>query len=178
MERWIKQADRDRQASHDFKQVQKILALEGQQTRECSAPALFRFRHDHLAHGANALRVEEHVFGAAKPDAFRAKAPGGFRIQGRFRIGAHAQAAHLIRPTHESREIARKLRFHHGDSADENLTRRTIQRNDLAGFNADAARAEILVVVIHRNAAAACNTGPAHTAGDNRRVAGHAAACG
>ena len=101
MERWIKQADRHRQASHDFKEVQKILALEGQQARECRATALFRFRHDHLAHGTNPLRVEEHVFSAAKADAFRAKAPGGFRIQRRFRIGAHTQAAHLIGPAHQ-----------------------------------------------------------------------------
>ena len=101
MQRRIEQAYRHRQPRHDFKQVQKILALERQQTRECRAPALFRFRHDHLAHRADALRVEEHVFGAAKPDAFRAEAPGGFRIQGRFRIGAHAQAADLIGPTHQ-----------------------------------------------------------------------------
>ena len=97
----IKQADRHRQPRHDFKQVQKILALERQQARECSAATLFRFRHDHLPYCANPLRVEEHMFSAAKPDAFRAEAPGGFRIQGRFRIGAHAQAAHLIGPTHE-----------------------------------------------------------------------------
>ena len=75
VERRVEQADGDRQAAHDPEQLDEIVALHGQDLGQRRAPALDGLGHDHLAHGDDALAIEEHMLGAAEPDALGAETP-------------------------------------------------------------------------------------------------------
>ena len=74
---------------------------------------------DHFADRNDALALEEHVLGAAEPDAFGAKTAGGARVERRLGVGAHLHPAHRVRPLHEDGKIAGQLGFHHRDRAGE-----------------------------------------------------------
>ena len=80
VQRRIEQPDRDRQALHDLEQLDEIRALHRQQLRQRGAAGLLVLGEDHLAHGADAGLLEEHVLGAAKADAFGAELDGGARV--------------------------------------------------------------------------------------------------
>ncbi len=60
---------------------------------------LFAGGADHLAHGKNALALEEHVLGAAKADAERAECASLASILRRVGVDAHGQGGRLRRPT-------------------------------------------------------------------------------
>ena len=74
VQRRIEQPDRHRQALHDLEQLDEIAALHRQELGERRAPRLLVVGEDHLAHRLDARLVEEHVLGAAEPDAFGAEA--------------------------------------------------------------------------------------------------------
>ena len=65
VQRRIEQPDRHRQAAHDLEQLDEIGALHRQKFGERGAARVFVARQDHLAHGADAVLVEEHMLGAA-----------------------------------------------------------------------------------------------------------------
>jgi hypothetical protein len=67
---------------------------------------------DHLAHGGDAVALEEHVLGAAEPDALGAEVAGDPRVARRIGVGAHLEAAVLVRPPHQLREalVRRRIR--------------------------------------------------------------------
>jgi hypothetical protein len=81
----------------------------------------FGVGQDHLAHGQNPLALEEHMLGAAEPDAFGAEGARHARIGRRLGIGAHLHAARGIRPFHDGGEIAREFGLQHGDRAFQHL---------------------------------------------------------
>ena len=108
MQRRIEQPDRDRQALHDREQLGEIAALHRQQLGERRAAALLVVRQDHLAHREDAVGVEEHVLGAAEPDALGAELERDARIVRRVGIGAHLELAHLVGPAHQRGELARR----------------------------------------------------------------------
>ena len=137
VQRRIEQADGDRQARHDLEQRDEILALEGQQLGQRGAAAGLVIGHDHLAHRADARRVEEHVLGAAKADALGAEFARGLGVQRGFRIGAHLQAADLVGPAHQRAEIAGQLRLDHLHRAREHLAGRAVEGDDFAGADGD-----------------------------------------
>ena len=74
VQRRIEQADGDRPAVHDLEQLDEIGALHRQQLGERGAARFLVVGEDHLAHRLDAVLVEEHVLGAAEPDAFGAEA--------------------------------------------------------------------------------------------------------
>ncbi len=98
MQRRIEQPDRDRQALHDLEQLDEVAALHRQDLGERGAARLLVVGEDHLAHREDAVGLEEHVLGAAQPDAFGAVFQRGAGIGRRIGIGAHAEAAHLVGP--------------------------------------------------------------------------------
>ena len=65
-----------------------------------------RVGQDHLAHGVDAVALEEHVLGAAEADALRAEGDRVGDLVGLVRVGADLQAAELVGPAHELREVA------------------------------------------------------------------------
>ena len=160
------------------KSSDKVVPLMRQQPCERGAAVGLVMRHDHLADGADALGVEEHVLGAAEADAFGAELAGGFGVQRGFGVGAHLHAAGLVGPDHEGAEITRERRFDHRHTADEDLTGGTVDGDDIAGMDGVAAGADGLGVVIDGQAPCPGDARPAHAARDDRGVAGHAAAGG
>ena len=178
VQRRVEQADGHRQPGHDGEQLAEILPLERQQTRQRGAAAGFGVGDDHLADRQDALRVEEHVLGAAEADAFGAELAGGFGVHRGFGVGAHAHAAVLVGPFHQGAEIAGHRRLDHRDGADEDLAGGAVQGDRLAGADELAAGGQHLAVVVDADAAGAGDAGPPHAAGDHRGVAGHAAAGG
>ena len=70
--------------------------------------ALLVFGQDHLAHRADAVLVEEHVLGAAEPDALGAEFDRGARVGRRVGIGAHFQLARARRPISSAWRIRRR----------------------------------------------------------------------
>ena len=118
------------------------------------------------------------MLGARQADAFGAELARGLGVERGFGVSAHAHAAHFVGPGHELGEVAGQARFDHGHGADEDLAGGAIERDGLAGADANAAGAEGLRAVVDGEAAGAGDAGAAHAAGDHGGVAGHAAAGG
>ena len=73
------------------------------------AARLLVLGEDHLAHGADAGLLEEHVLGAAQPDAFGAELDRGARILRRIGIDAHAESCAPDRPSPSACRIRRTV---------------------------------------------------------------------
>ena len=71
VQRRIEQPDVDREPVHGLENRLEVGALHREQLGERAPPSTFIARDDHLAHGVNAVAFEEHVLGAAQPDALR-----------------------------------------------------------------------------------------------------------
>ena len=124
------------------------------------------------------MLVEEHVLGAAEPDALGAELQCHASVARRVRIGAHAKLAQLVGPPHQGRELARERGLGHRHAADQHLTGRAVDGDDVARFERMAADGQAPGSGID-----AQRTGPgdarlAHAARDHRGVRGHAAAGG
>ena len=63
----------------------KSLRCIGSSSCQRGAPARLVVGEDHLAHGADAVLLEEHVLGAAQADAFGAEPDGDARVAGACR---------------------------------------------------------------------------------------------
>ena len=85
----------------------------GSSLASAASRSCFGIGQDHLAHRDDAVGVEEHVLGAAKPDAFGAEFARRGGVGGRVGIGAHLQGAHRIGPAHQGAEIAGQFRLAH-----------------------------------------------------------------
>jgi hypothetical protein len=104
--------------------------------RQRGAAAGLVFGQDHLAHGADALGVEEHVLGAAEADALGAELPRRLGIGGvsalvrtfSLRTGRPIPSASRNRPRAPARSSA---------TAPSNTSPvRAVERDGLAGLNA------------------------------------------
>ena len=107
----IEQANRDRQAGHLAKDADEIATLQRQQLLERFLARADAFRKNHLAHRGEPLIAKEHVLGATKPDAFRAKLSRGLRVERRVGICAHAQPPEVIGPRHQLVKIVSERRL-------------------------------------------------------------------
>src|ERR1700752_1561948 len=90
VQRGIEQPDRHRQALHDLEQLREVPTLHRQQLGERRAAALLVVGEDHLAHRTDAVAIEEHVLGAAEPDAFAAELQRNARVVRAVGVGALA----------------------------------------------------------------------------------------
>ena len=178
MQRRIEQTDRDRQALHDLEQFGEVAALHRQDLRQRRTTGLLGIGEDHLAHRENAVSLEEHVFGAAKPDPLGAELECGACIRRRIRIGAHAELAHLVGPRHQRAELAGHFRLDHLDLAEQHLAGRAIDGDDVAALQGVAGDRQGSGIVIDADRTRARDAGLAHAARHHRRMRGHAAACG
>ena len=132
VQRRIEQADGDRQASHDLEHRLEIGPLHGQDLGQRPASARLGVGADHLAHGEDAVLVEEHVLGAAQPDAFGAERAGLAGIVGGVGIGPHTQAPHLVGPAHDAAEIAGEFRLAHLDASFQDFARGAVDGDDVS----------------------------------------------
>ena len=112
-------------------------ALVRQELRERGLAALHVVGEDHLADGADALLVEEHVLGAAEPDALGAEAARGAGVERRVGVGAHLHRADVVGPGHQLAELAGERRAHGGDGALEDVAGAAVDRDDVALLERD-----------------------------------------
>ena len=178
MQRRIEQPDGHRQAAHDLEQLDEIVALHRQQLRERGAALRLVVGQDHLAHRADAVLVEEHVLGAAEPDALGAEFHRHARVVRRVGVGAHAELARLVGPAHQRRELARQLRLDHRHPAGQHLAGRAIDGDEIAGAERLAGDGHGARRIVHAQRARARDAGLAHAARHHRGMRGHAAAGG
>ena len=178
MQRRIEQPDRHRQALHDLEQLDKIRALHRQQLGECGAARFLVIGKDHLAHRANAILVEEHVLGTAKPDALGAELECDARIVRRVRVGAHTELARRVGPAHQRCELAGERRLTHRHAACKYLPGRAVDGDDVAGLERPSGDAHGARCIVDPQRASAGNARLAHAARHHGRMRGHAPARG
>ncbi len=177
VERRIEKADRHRPAFHGLEDPDEILALVGQDLRERGPALLDGLGHDHLAHRLDALRIEEHVLGAAEPDALGAEHHRLVRVLGPVRVGADAEPARLVGELHEFLVPLVALGFGRDEllPAEVHDALGAVERDVLPFAHDRAADAHLLGARIDVQRAAAHDAALAPATGHQRRVAGHAA---
>ena len=178
MQRRVEQADRHRQPGHDLEQRLEVGALHGQDLGQRPAPAGLVVGADHLAHGEDAALIEEHVLGAAQPDALGAEVARLARLAWRVGIGPDAERARRVRPLHHLCEVARQLGLTHLDAALEHLALAAVDGDDVALAQGPAGDRHGAGFVVDAQRPGAAHARPAHAPGDHGSVAGHAAARG
>ncbi len=178
MQRRIEQPDRHRQALHDLEQLDEIGALHRQQFGQRGTTGLFVLGENHLTHGADPGFLEEHVLGAAQPDALAAELDRGARVVGGVGVDANAELAEGIGPAHQRAEFAGHRRLDHRHPPGQHLAQRAVDGDDVAGLEGARADAHGAAAVIDADRAAAGDAGLAHAACDHRRMRGHATAGG
>ena len=132
VQRRIEQANGHRQSGHDLEQRFEVRALHGQHLGKRLAAAGFVVGADHLAHGENAAFLEEHMLGAAEPDALGTELP---RLAGLARgigVGAHAERSRLVGPPHDGGKVAGQLGLAHLHTALEHLALAAVDGDDVA----------------------------------------------
>jgi len=175
VQRRVEQADRHRQAGHDFEQLRKILPLHRQQFCKRGAPARLGVREDHLAHRDDALALEEHVLGAAEADSFRAETAGGARVDGVSALARtfmrRTPSAHCIRMANSP--VSSGFTIGTAPAITWPLPRRW---SECRPSSTSRRRRSWSARVVDAKRASAGNAGFAHAAGDDGGVRGHAAA--
>ena len=178
MQRRIEETDRDRAAFHRLVDLLKVLLLDGQDLVQSGFALLGRVGADHLAECGDAVRLKEHVLGAAQADALRAQLKRLARIARRIRICAHGKLLILVRPAHDAAELARNLGVHGGDDAVIDVAGGAVERNGIALMVRLAGQLKALVLLVHQDLGAAGDAAGTHAARDHGRMRGHAAAHG
>ena len=182
MQRRIKQTNGTRQAftvfDHDAENRGKVVALHGEDFRECHFPARFIFRQNHLAEIGETVRFKEHVLCAAKTNPFCAEINRGLNIERRFRICPHAQSARRVCPSHDLGKITREFGLDHIHRAREDLACGPVDRDNVARLDGAAHNREFLGIIINPDFACTGDTRRTHAARNNGGVRGHAPARG
>ena len=130
---------------------------------------------DHLAHGRDAVGLEEHMLGAAQADALGAE---GHRLLGVARgvgVGAHLEGAGRVGPAHEAGEVAGDGGLDGRDLAVIDVAGGAVQGDEVALVIDLAGHGQGLGFLVDLQLAAADDRSAAHAAGHDRRVGGHAA---
>src|SRR5271157_4098860 len=168
MQRRIEETNRHRQTLHGFEEAHEILTLKRQELHNRLAAINFLLRDNHLTHRCDALRSEEHMLRAGKPDAFGAE---GARLRGVLRavgIGAYTQSAEFICPSHELRVIliGRKVRPYGRHLPLVDPAYRTVERNPVSVLYCPAADPHILRIRVDDEGGAAEDEAFAPSAGN------------
>ena len=117
------------------------------------------------------------MLGAAQANAFGSEQAGLAGVTRHVGIGAHFQAARLIRPTHQRREGPGQLRRAHFCFASQHAPRAAVDRDNFAGTEDALANAHCSSVTVNAQRAGSRYARAAHAARDDCCVARHAAAC-
>lgn len=181
VQRGIEIADGHRAGAHDAVHGLKVALLERLDLRQCDLALLDGAGADHLADGLDAVLGEEHMLGAAQADALGAEVDRLLRVARVVGIGLNVQAAGSIGPAHETVEI---LVAGGGDGRDltgVDVAGAAVEGDPVALREAVAIDLKDFIRIADADAvviAAAGDAAGAHAAGDDGRVAGHAAAHG
>jgi hypothetical protein len=135
----IEKPDGHRQAVHDGEQFDEVGALHRQQLGQRRTSRFLVLGENHLAHRADAILLEEHMLGAAQPDALGAEFDGSLRVRRRVGVGAHFQLARGVGPPHQCAEFAGERRLAHRHLAGQHLPGRAVDGDDVAFLHRHAA---------------------------------------
>src|SRR5262249_50679945 len=113
---------------------------------------------------------EEHVLGAAEPDALGAELAGLFRIHRLVGIRAHAEAAMAIRDLHEAPEVAGQSRVLELGHAEGDDAARAVDRDTFAFLHRLAAGRQLAARRVDAQIARAHHAHASHAARDHGRV--------
>ena len=152
VQRWIEQADCDRQAVHRFEDLLEVGLLCGAQLLQSLGFLGRRVGEDHLTHNREAVRGEEHVLGAAQPDSLGAQLACVGGIFAGVGVGAHGQLAlaDRIGPGEDRVELGRRLGSSHFERTQHDLSCRAVERDDIALLDDDVADRELVAVDLDR----------------------------
>src|SRR5262249_8087086 len=139
------------------------------------ASLALRFRHDHLAHGHNAVFFKEHVLGPAQPNAFGTKLPGALRVFLRICIAAHPELTITVSPFHELRKVAPEVCLNERCLPQAPPPGRAVEVKDLVRLNPLATNPAVARPLINHQTPAACDTAFPHPTSSPRRMRRHAA---
>ena len=121
VERRVEEADGDGEPAHDGEQLDEVGPLVGQELGERRAPPGLVLGEDHLAHGDDAVALEEHVLRAAEADALGPEGARRAGVERRLGVGAHLHPPRGVGPAHQGRELAGQLGLEHPDGAEQHL---------------------------------------------------------
>ena len=175
VERRVEEADGDGLAHHGLVDLLEVLLLDGLQLGQGPLTLLGGLGDDHLPDGGDAVRLEEHVLGAAQADALGAEVLGLAGVLGGVGVGADLEVAVLVGPGHDPAELAADLGLGGVEALTVDVAGGAVQADPVALLVGLAAQGELLVGLVHDDVAAAGHAAGAHAAGHHGGVAGHAA---
>ncbi len=193
MERRIDRADRHRLPFHRLEHAVEIVALQRQQLVE-RFPALgLVVGEDHPLHDRDAAFAEEHVLGAAQPDAARAERVRELRLVRQIGVRTDAEAPVLVGPRQQRFEPPVEVRFLLVERAvhdlqnfarlrlhlrDLHFAGQPVERDEVAFLDRLAVDAELFGRLVDLQRARADDRRLAHLASDDGGVRRHAAGGG
>ena len=176
VKRRIQGAHDHRIAVHDLEEFDEVSALHGQQLGERSRARLIVFGEDHLAHVRDALRLEEHVLGAAQSDALRAERARRLGIARSLGIRAHTRLAVPVDELHELGKVARgRVGIDRGGLPGEHFARRAVNGNPVSSAQFVTVARDLAGLGIDVDIACSGHARRAHAARHDCGVRGHAA---
>ncbi len=197
MQRRVEQTHRHRQPVHRLEQLDEVALLQRQQGGQGQLAILVVVRQDQVLDLLAALLAEEHVLGAAQPDALAAVAAGAVRVVGVVRVGAHREPAAHVRVRHQpvhglhqaaldvgagvqgALEVLDHRRGQYGYLAEVDLAAGPVDGDHLALLDHPAVGGgQPAPLGVDLQLLGAADAGLAHAAGDHGRVRGLAAARG
>ena len=178
MERRVEEADGDGSALEGFVKRFEVALLHGQKFGKRLFALLDGVGDYHLTHRHDSVGLEEHMFGAAQTDAFRAESARLTGVSRGVGVGPDMERTVLVRPFHDSAEITGKFGFDGGQFAREDFAGGTVEGNPVSFVESLSAEGEHFLLFVDVDVAATGDAAGAHAAGNDRRVRGHAAANG
>ena len=132
VQRRVEQPDRDRQALHRLEQALEVLLLVREQLAQRGAAAFLVVGHDHRPHLRLAVIGHEHVLGPAQADALGAELARPHGVLRRVRVGADAEAAHLVGPLEQALEVLVHLGIDERHVLERHAALRAVDRDPVA----------------------------------------------
>ncbi len=172
----VEQADGDGATGERAQQRGEVLALRGAELLERDRLPRLVGGEQHRPHERQPVLREEHVLGAAQPDAVGTERDRDLRVRAGVRVRAHADAPDpdLVGPSEEDLELGQHLGLGHAPLAEHDVAGGAVERDHVAFAHDHVADGEPAVADRHR--VGADHRGDPPAAGHHGGVAGQSSA--
>ena len=178
MKRRIQETDGNRVAFHRLEELSEVILLIRLDLLECLLTLFNCIGADHLTECFDSLRIEEHVLCTTETDTLCTKLTCLCSIVRCIRVSSYAELSILVRPAHDTTEVAGNLSIYCSDLTLVDVTGSTIDGDEITLLDGLSAECELLVLLIHHDITAAGYAALTHTTGNNGCMAGHTATNG
>ncbi len=193
VQRRVEQANRDGTAIHRLEDPLEVGTLHGEEFRQGAPASALIPGDDHLAHPRDPIALEEHVLGAAEPNALGPEVPRDAGVLRSVGVGAHLKCASFVGPRQKPRvgDIHARIRAAHlsrqhpndiardrGQITAEHAPRRAVEGDPFALVDRGAVDLEAAMLQVDLHLLAADDRALAHAARNDGGVARHSAARG